>query len=182
MKVNCTSALVKGLPSWNFTPERRRKVTVLPSSEMFQDSARLGSGFRSNHIRANRHRSSRQPAPRDWRSRYRSQRRRLGLGDLNQRAAALLGEGRAGGQAQRAHANAGNESKTSDKAHHKSPCEPERPPGITGQLSERMSLRQLRRSYHCSFSICYARCAWNGVAREICQHPETARDHGNRLA
>src|SRR5262245_58444768 len=47
MIVNCTSAEVKGLPSWNFTSLRNLKVTVLPSGATFQLSARLALGLRS---------------------------------------------------------------------------------------------------------------------------------------
>ena len=43
---NFTSALVKGLPSWNFTPFCRVKVMVLPSGLTFQDSASPGIGLR----------------------------------------------------------------------------------------------------------------------------------------
>ena len=48
MIVNCTSALVNGLPSWNFTPLRSLNVTVLPSGETVHDSASEGWGFMSN--------------------------------------------------------------------------------------------------------------------------------------
>ena len=45
--VNCTSAEVSGLPSWNCTSERSLKVIVLPSGATVQLSARLALGFRS---------------------------------------------------------------------------------------------------------------------------------------
>ena len=41
-KVATTSAELNGVPSWNFTPSRRRKVYVLPSGDVFQLSARSG--------------------------------------------------------------------------------------------------------------------------------------------
>ena len=43
--LNCTSALVKGLPSWNLTPDRSLKVIVLPSGLTVHDCARLGMGL-----------------------------------------------------------------------------------------------------------------------------------------
>src|SRR4051812_9561530 len=46
MMLNCTSALVNGLPSWNFTPSRNLKVIVLPSGLTVHEVARLGIGFR----------------------------------------------------------------------------------------------------------------------------------------
>ncbi len=42
-----TSALVNGLPSWNFTPWRSLKVTLSPSALTCHDSARLGCGLSS---------------------------------------------------------------------------------------------------------------------------------------
>ena len=47
MMVNCTSAEVNGFPSWNFTPLRSLKVTVLPSGATSQDSASAAFGLRS---------------------------------------------------------------------------------------------------------------------------------------
>ena len=43
--LNCTSALVKGCPSWNLTPGCSLKVTVLPSALTVNDCARLGTGL-----------------------------------------------------------------------------------------------------------------------------------------
>ena len=44
--VNCTSALVNGWPSWNFTFGCSLKVIVLPSGLTVQDWASPGCGFR----------------------------------------------------------------------------------------------------------------------------------------
>ncbi len=40
--VATTSAELNGVPSWNFTPSRTRKVYALPSGEILQLSARSG--------------------------------------------------------------------------------------------------------------------------------------------
>jgi hypothetical protein len=40
--VATTSAELNAVPSWNFTPSRRRKVYVRPSGVVFQLSARSG--------------------------------------------------------------------------------------------------------------------------------------------
>ena len=44
--LNFTSALVKGCPSWNFTPSCSLNVMVLPSGLTVQDFASPGTGFR----------------------------------------------------------------------------------------------------------------------------------------
>ena len=45
MKVNCTSAEVKGLPSCHFTPGRSLKAMVSPSGETVHDVASCGSSL-----------------------------------------------------------------------------------------------------------------------------------------